>query len=596
MELVEGGREPRIVVVVSDDLLDLVRADLANSGIDAIAQADLPATGAMSSFGPRAVASALISVSTDPVIAAGTLYSLRALVGNQLTAVALLMEQSPSVEASLLKAGFVHCLRQPVSPTDLCLVLKGIAASAKVPPAGNPRVGLLREARFVFRTHDEARELAQLLARLCPNPMRQQLGIEELLLNAVEHGNLGISNAEKARLLTDGSDWHVELSRRLSLAENTDKRVQVFWRHQAAEIALSVVDEGEGFDHESWMQPRLEAGMAPNGRGIALARALSFDSLQYEGRGNHVIAKVAHVTAATDPSENQNRTRPTEQDRGEATWGMAAQLDELLRVNLAAKRDQDMALRVLTNILANSQLEHPAVRCMQAPLERFSGDVLLVHPLSTGGLRIFLGDFAGHGLSAAIGTIPLASIFFATVRKNVPLVESLATINQKLHEIMPPSMFCAATILEVNATWTEAQLLTAGMPAVLQNHYQSGLTSAWSTQHLPLGVLPSGQLTFPLLKIPLSRGDRLYIYSDGVTEQRNQHDELFGQQRLVDSISSLGPGADLVQKLREDIALFKAEQAASDDLSFLELTIMPPKAPIPTTAESGTWAAFPPKE
>jgi|GEM_PF-3283726 len=596
MSLVAGEREQRIAVVVSDSFLEPTIASLAESGIDASALAEVLARGGLDSADQRPIAAALISVSADPVKAIASMYSLRNLVGNHLLAVAVLSADAPSLESSFLKAGFVHCLRQPLSDVDIGMVLKAVAASAKVPSPVHSKAGLLREARFVFRTPEEARELAQFLARLCPNPMRQQLGIEELLLNAVEHGNLGITNAEKARLLNDGADWHAELSNRLLLAQNADKRVQVFWRRQSSEISLSVVDEGEGFDHEKWMQPQLETGLAPNGRGIALARAISFDSLQYEGRGNHVIARVAHVASEAEPSETSHRQGSSDADRGEATLAMAGQLDELLRVNLAAKRDQDMAYRVLTNILANSQLEHPAIRCMQAPLERFSGDVVLVHPLAAGGLRIFLGDFAGHGLSAAIGTIPLASIFFATVRREVPLVESVSTINQKLHEIMPTSMFCAATILEINEEWTEAQLLTAGMPAVLQNHYQSGLTSRWSTQQLPLGVLPSDQLTFPLLKVSVAPGDRLYVYSDGVTEQRNQHNELFGQQRLVETISGLGPGADVLLKLREDIALFKAEQAASDDLSFLELTIIPPKSPVPPTAESGTWAAFFPKE
>jgi phosphoserine phosphatase RsbU/P len=596
MLLSAGGQQGRVAIVVSDDLHEALATPFAERGIDAVSVTDVLARGGLVAFDQGTICIALISVSNDPVETIASLFSLRNILGNHLPGVAMLSAMAPPVESVLLKAGCVHCLRHPVSYDELTTVIRAAAASANMSTPAQQKAALLREARFVFRTPEEARDLAQFLARLCPNPMRQQLGIEELLLNAVEHGNLGITNAEKARLLSVGADWQAELSRRLQLAENAEKRVQVFWRHQSSEISLSVVDEGEGFDHEKWMQPQLDAGLAPNGRGIALARALSFDSLQYEGRGNHVIAKVAHVAPATDANDNAYRTRHSATESGEATLGLAGQLDELLRANLAAKRDQDMALRVLTNILSNSQLEHPAVRCMQAPLERFSGDVLLVHPLDNGGLRIFLGDFAGHGLSAAIGTIPLASIFFATVRKGVPLVESISTINQKLHEIMPPSMFCAATILEVNATWTEAQLLTAGMPAVLQNHYHSGLTSSWSTQHLPLGVLPSDQLSFPLLQFSIGRGDRLYVFSDGVTEQRNQSDELFGQQRLIDTISSLGPGSDVVQKLREDIALFKAEQAASDDLSFLELTIIPPKASIPTAAESGTWTAFSPKE
>ena len=175
------------------------------------------------------------------------------------------------------------------------------------------------------------------------------------------------------------------------------------------------------------------------------------------------------------------------------------------------------------------------------------------------------------------------------------VAQSIATINQRLHEIMPPSMFCAATMIEVDETWRHAQLFTAGMPPVLLNHTRTGRTTSWETKELPLGILSSGQLSFPLRPIALEEGDRLYIYSDGVTEQRNPQEELFGQVRLEQMISSLQPGLNVTQVLREHIGNFKGHQAASDDLTFLELTIVAPKADISRTHESGIWAAMPEK-
>ena len=57
---------------------------------------------------------------------------------------------------------------------------------------------LLDHGRFSFRTLDEARHLAALLAKSCPEPEHKTRGLSELLVNAVEHGNLGITYQEKA--------------------------------------------------------------------------------------------------------------------------------------------------------------------------------------------------------------------------------------------------------------------------------------------------------------------------------------------------------------------------------------------------------------
>jgi CheY-like chemotaxis protein len=59
--------------------------------------------------------------------------------------------------------------------------------------------GLMREATFAFRTPEAARDLAVVLASACPDPRRVAIGLTELLLNAVEHGNLAIGYREKTR-------------------------------------------------------------------------------------------------------------------------------------------------------------------------------------------------------------------------------------------------------------------------------------------------------------------------------------------------------------------------------------------------------------
>lgn len=590
---IAGKKTGPLHVAASDELIAVLAARDSDARLQFVSfktlEAGLPLAKARE---PRV---AVVQVVEDPIPAIGQLYRLRQTLGYLLPGVALVSTANERDIALLARAGFVHCICGTFRHEDIAPLVE--AAAHCGPTRGRvaqQASGLLREARFTFQTPEEARLLAQILGGHCPDPARQQMGIEELMLNAVEHGNLGIDNAEKARLLSSDGDWQGELTKRLELPQNSGKRVQVFWHQQASEISISVVDEGEGFDHERWMRGGTDAGYAPNGRGIALARAISFDSLEYVGRGNHVVAK---INASSNEDVTQKRAAQTPvPSKPSVTANIFAQLDELLRVNLAAKQDQDMALRVLTNILSSSQLKHPAVRCIQAPLERFSGDCLLVHALPEGGLRVFLGDFAGHGLSAAIGTIPLASIFFATVRKGVPLAESIGTINQKLYELLPPSMFCAATILEVNKQWDTVHLFTAGMPPVLLNQVDSGATSRWATPHLPLGVVPSTDLTFPLLPIAVSAGDRLLLYSDGVTEQRNAFEELFGIERLEDVIKSLGPGANVIQKLLEDLARWKGHQAASDDLTCLELTIVPAEAAALTAADSGTWAAVSSKD
>jgi anti-sigma regulatory factor (Ser/Thr protein kinase) len=150
---------------------------------------------------------------------------------------------------------------------------------------------LLDRAAFRYRRLDEIGPLIEVLASLCPVPDQAAGGLTELLVNAVEHGNLGISYAEKKRLRQDNA-WEAEVDRRLELAQYCDRWVRVDVLRHDDRIEFTVSDEGAGFDWQRYLEFDPLRAADPNGRGIAMARMLSFASLQYAGCGNQVTAIV----------------------------------------------------------------------------------------------------------------------------------------------------------------------------------------------------------------------------------------------------------------------------------------------------------------
>jgi DNA-binding response OmpR family regulator/anti-sigma regulatory factor (Ser/Thr protein kinase) len=150
----------------------------------------------------------------------------------------------------------------------------------------------LREAAFEIRTIDEVHALAPLLARLFPDPGRVNLGIIELLINAVEHGNLGINYGEKTRLVLD-DNWRAEVERRLAMSEYADKRVYVHFLRDPHNVRLSIRDQGAGFDWRKYLSISADRALDPHGRGIAMSRMISFDNIEYVGNGNQVDATIS---------------------------------------------------------------------------------------------------------------------------------------------------------------------------------------------------------------------------------------------------------------------------------------------------------------
>jgi len=152
-------------------------------------------------------------------------------------------------------------------------------------------MGMLKSAVFEFKTLEEARSIASLISNACPEPARIVMGLTELIVNAVEHGNLGISYDEKSTLNELGT-WVEEVNKRLQLSEYKNKIASVDFRRHADTIEITIIDQGQGFDWKTYMDFDPNRLMDNHGRGIAIASQLSFTSVEYRGIGNEVCARL----------------------------------------------------------------------------------------------------------------------------------------------------------------------------------------------------------------------------------------------------------------------------------------------------------------
>lgn len=161
---------------------------------------------------------------------------------------------------------------------------------------------LIDTARFYCHTIEEAESLAGFVSNSFPDPQRTITGLSELLTNAVEHGNLEIGYDLKSALIENGS-WRSELRRRSDLPQYLHKRVELLLQRKPDGVYVQITDEGAGFDWKSYLMIDPSRTQDNHGRGIAQARAQSFDQLKYNAKGNQVLAVVFHGKEQTQVLE-----------------------------------------------------------------------------------------------------------------------------------------------------------------------------------------------------------------------------------------------------------------------------------------------------
>ncbi|KUJ79211.1 hypothetical protein AWR36_015770 [Microbulbifer flavimaris] len=254
-----------------------------------------------------------------------------------------------------------------------------------------------------------------------------------------------------------------------------------------------------------------------------------------------------------------------------ARFGSAllAQRDRIRLRHDGLLQEQASVRQIFSNISRESCLnDSPAIRHHLSAQALLNGDVVAAAWGPGGKLLLLLGDFTGHGLGAAIGTVPLTAVFYSMVTKGFSLARILQELNGKLHRVLPANMFCCAVLLELDTHKRRLRLFNGGMPSVCLRR-ASGRVRQLESRQLPLGVVPDLDVGAAVVHIPVEEGDALYLWSDGLSEMRSAAGEEVGQRRIVETVARITQDEQRFDRILEEAFRFAARQA--DDLSLVEL-------------------------
>lgn len=204
------------------------------------------------------------------------------------------MDDTESIKRGVDEGAFYY-LTKPVE-VELLRSVVGAAISdfrkkkalrEQIIESENP-FGLMVEGTFRFRTITEAEYIAVRIANASPSPKKVAV-INELIINAIEHGNLGITYDEKTEYIHNGT-WLSEVERRLALPEHVNKNVEVKIKKYPDKMTVLISDQGHGFDFEKYLEMDESRLHDNHGRGIVMSNA--YLDLQYLGTGNEVIVTI----------------------------------------------------------------------------------------------------------------------------------------------------------------------------------------------------------------------------------------------------------------------------------------------------------------
>lgn len=209
---------------------------------------------------------------------------------------------SESMAINALRSGVIDFIKKPVRVEDLTSALARMEAARRPPElkyAEMPPMVKLLSHSWVYQLGNDLGAIPSFvdaMLRQCTEEIDRiavlelSLALRELILNAVEHGNLGLSYQEKTKALEAGTIDQL-LEERAQMSEYRDRSVIVTVSRQERRLIFSIKDEGEGFDWSALPDPADTPDLfSIHGRGVLLSR-MSVDSLEFNEQGNEVTVE-----------------------------------------------------------------------------------------------------------------------------------------------------------------------------------------------------------------------------------------------------------------------------------------------------------------
>lgn len=242
----------------------------------------------------------------------------------------------------------------------------------------------------------------------------------------------------------------------------------------------------------------------------------------------------------------------------------------LVRLKRHRQRESNVAVAVLNHMVNQSHIAGNT-KIWQQPVGDFSGDIAITCESQSGKTYVLLADLTGHGIAAAIGATPVATIFQATAYRDLSIQEIVTEINSKLKKLLPFGHFCCAAVAKCDGNTLE--VCNAGLPDILVCNDQGTIVDRVTSALLPLGIedLQCGDVSTFVNNY--AQPHHLYAFTDGLIETRSANAETFDSDTVESIIESQTGVPDRLTQVVKRFQAFSKGIQPHDDISIVEVKI-----------------------
>jgi serine phosphatase RsbU (regulator of sigma subunit)/anti-sigma regulatory factor (Ser/Thr protein kinase) len=211
-------------------------------------------------------------------------------------------------------------------------------------------------------------------------------------------------------------------------------------------------------------------------------------------------------------------------------------------------------------------------------------------------LAFVVADVSGKGIPGAMFMMTSKTLIKSFAESGLPVHEVLTNVNTQLCQNNEAGMFVTAWMGILDLQTGLIKFANAGHNPPLVKHKDGSYEFLKGKVNFVLAGMD--MVKYKEQELQLQPGDEIYLYTDGVTEAHNSNNELFGENRLLESLNSTKGMSveDICKKVKEDVDAFVCDAEQFDDITMLcvqlneidsynGITVVPSMETVPQVAE-----------
>jgi serine phosphatase RsbU (regulator of sigma subunit)/anti-sigma regulatory factor (Ser/Thr protein kinase) len=254
--------------------------------------------------------------------------------------------------------------------------------------------------------------------------------------------------------------------------------------------------------------------------------------------------------------------------------------DYVAKVKLATTNEEklnaelSLATKIQLSALPKNTIhnEMMSLSAFISPAKEVGGDLYGYEQLSDNKLYLFVGDVSGKGVPAALFMMQAKTLLQESLSSG-GLLEAVTRTNKRLLEENSEALFLTAFIGIFDSKTGELHYVNAGHePALICHDGVYHLLKEVSD--VPLACLDN--YSFHEQVVKLLPGDRLFLYTDGVSESMSKEGQLYGKERIVKTINSLSKVEDkeVIEGMNKSLEAHSLGRDQYDDICMLSFSFL----------------------